>query len=328
MNQSPKISVIVPIYKAEKYLNRCIDSLLAQTFSDFELLLIDDGSPDRSGDICEVYAEQDNRVRVFHKENSGVSSARQCGLDNALGEYVIHADPDDWVELDMLESLYSKACEEGADMVMCDFFINYLNRQVYCTQTPSSLDSVSVLRGLFRDIHGSCWNKLVRRKTILKYGVRFNIELSFCEDLNFNASILKNDIKISYLPKAFYHYDQYINSASLVRCNYSDEKFQSDVRLYHIMETLLYDTNVLQDCQSNMAYLVVSRGFYANIYTSKEFKERYQGYAHHILRRSGLHVYYKILYYLSCNGLYRSMQYIHNCILKCKRLFSGNIAVL
>lgn len=121
----PKISIIVPVYKAEKYLNRCVDSILAQTFTDFELLLIDDGSPDKSGEICDEYARKDSRVRVIHKENGGVSSARQRGLDESIGEYTIHADPDDWVEPTMLEELYNKANKEDADMVICDFFYEY-----------------------------------------------------------------------------------------------------------------------------------------------------------------------------------------------------------
>ena len=108
MDKQPAVSVIVPVYKAENYLCHCVDSLLAQTFPDFEILLIDDGSPDHSGDICDEYARKDSRVRVFHKENEGVSSTRQCGIDNAKGEYTIHADPDDWVEPDMLEELYKK----------------------------------------------------------------------------------------------------------------------------------------------------------------------------------------------------------------------------
>ncbi len=106
MDKQPAVSVIVPVYKAENYLCHCVDSLLAQTFPDFEILLIDDGSPDHSGDICDEYARKDSRVRVFHKENEGVSSTRQCGIDNAKGEYTIHADPDDWVEPDMLDELY------------------------------------------------------------------------------------------------------------------------------------------------------------------------------------------------------------------------------
>lgn len=104
----PKVSIIVPVYKAEGYLHRCVDSILAQTFTDWELLLIDDGSPDRSGEICDEYAQKDSRVRVIHKENGGVSSARQRGQDEACGEYTIHVDPDDWVEPTMLEELYQK----------------------------------------------------------------------------------------------------------------------------------------------------------------------------------------------------------------------------
>ena len=109
---SPKISIIVPVYKAENYIHRCIKSLLSQTFTDFEILLINDGSPDKSGEICDEYAKSDKRIRVFHKENGGVSSARQCGIDNARGEYTIHVDPDDWVDPRMLEELYLKAVEE------------------------------------------------------------------------------------------------------------------------------------------------------------------------------------------------------------------------
>ena len=94
---NPKISVIIPVYNAEVYLHRCVDSLLSQSFKDFELLLVDDGSVDSSADICDEYANGDERVRVFHKKNGGVSSARNLGLDNARGEWVVFVDADDWI---------------------------------------------------------------------------------------------------------------------------------------------------------------------------------------------------------------------------------------
>lgn len=144
----PQISIIVPVYKAEAYLHRCVDSILAQTFTDFELLLIDDGSPDKSGEICDEYAQKDSRVRVIHKENGGVSSARQRGLDESVGEYTIHADPDDWVEPGMLDELYNKAKEEDADMVICDFFQNKGHCQEYITQKPIEINRKEVLREL------------------------------------------------------------------------------------------------------------------------------------------------------------------------------------
>ena len=100
------ISVIVPVYNTEKYLHRCVDSILAQTFTDFELLLIDDGSTDSSGAICDEYAQKDSRVRVFHKENGGVSSARNLGLDKAKGKWVTFVDSDDWIKESFLNKLY------------------------------------------------------------------------------------------------------------------------------------------------------------------------------------------------------------------------------
>ena len=115
----PKVSVIVPVYKAEKYLHRCVDSILSQTFTDWELLLIDDGSPDRSGEICDEYAKKDTRIRVFHKENGGVSSARNMGLDIAKGKWIVFVDSDDWCEPDYLVDFFFVNVELSAeDMVL------------------------------------------------------------------------------------------------------------------------------------------------------------------------------------------------------------------
>ena len=119
MSLSPKISVIVPVYNVEDYLPRCIDSILAQDYEDFELLLIDDGSTDKGGHICDGYAKHDVRVRVFHKENGGVSSARNLGLDNAVGEFVAFVDSDDYVESAYLSDLVSDMTREfGTDLVI------------------------------------------------------------------------------------------------------------------------------------------------------------------------------------------------------------------
>ena len=214
----PKVSIIVPVYKAEAYLHRCVDSLLAQTFTDFELLLIDDGSPDRSGEICDEYAKNDSRIRVIHKENGGVSSARQRGLDESIGEYTIHADPDDWVEPDMLEELYIKAKEDDADIVICDFFQNNGSYQEYIKQKPIEISRKEVLcELLFQQLHGSCWNKFVRRVCYSRYRICFPHGMCCWEDLYVNVCLLTNDVKISYLPKAFYHYDCAENQNSLVR---------------------------------------------------------------------------------------------------------------
>ena len=222
MNETqPKISVIVPVYKAEDYLHRCVDSLLAQTFRDFEVLLVDDGSPDCSGRICDDYACKDSRIKVFHKGNGGVSSARQYGTDNARGEYVIHADPDDWVEPTMLEELYGKACVEDADMVICDYYVDTHSGTTYSSQRPSQLNSEIVLQELFQQLHGSCCNKLVRRVCYSRFAIGFPLELSYCEDLFVNVCLLSHNLRVAYLDKAFYHYDQIVNGNSLVHKPYA-----------------------------------------------------------------------------------------------------------
>lgn len=236
---NPQISVIVPVYKAEKYLHRCVDSILAQTFTDFEVLLIDDGSPDRSGEICDEYAEKDIRVRVFHKENGGVSSARQCGIDNAHGEYSIHVDSDDWVESNMLQELYNKAKETYADMVICDFYVDTENELVYRTQNVSSITSSVVLKELlFHRLHGSLCNKLIRLACYTENNIKFIKNLNYCEDYLVCVKILMHDIKIAYLDQAFYHYDQIVNNDSITR-TFSVKTLEQQKMFVTNLETLI-----------------------------------------------------------------------------------------
>jgi len=272
MDKQPAVSVIVPVYKAENYLCHCVDSLLAQTFPDFEILLIDDGSPDHSGDICDEYARKDSRVRVFHKENEGVSSTRQCGIDNAKGEYTIHADPDDWVEPDMLEELYKKAKEEDADVVICDFYEDIGDKRKYIRQQPSALDHKTVLRELFQQLHGSCCNKLVKR-ACYNGDVRFVPDLTFCEDLCFNALILRKEIKIGYLPRAFYHYEQNVNAGSLTR-NSSPKQY---VVLMNILEKGL-DTADFQMIRPILVYSWAYKAFLMRLYTDTQFRSLFWKY--------------------------------------------------
>ena len=212
-----KVSIIVPVYQAENYINRCLDSIRAQTFKDFEVILIDDGSQDNSGYICDCYAKKDSRFHVIHKKNEGVSIARQTGLDAAQGEYVIHADPDDWVEPDWIEKLYGKIEEEKADMVICDFERIYADRKVHYVQKPTSFEQMDLLKDLLNEkLWGPCWNKLIRRDCFTKYDVRFNPKMNLWEDLYVTCSLIVHGIKVAYVPLTLYHYDSAINENSIV----------------------------------------------------------------------------------------------------------------
>lgn len=184
MNES-LISVVVPVYNAEHQIRCLLDSLLLQTWSNFEVLLINDGSTDESGVICEEYADKDHRFKVIHKQNEGVSAARQTGIEAASGVYVIHADADDWIESDMLQDLYAKAVSTNADVVFCDYYVESNGNSVYRKQEPPSFSPEMVLRAMFQRLHGSCWNKLVRRLCYSQYGCHFPKGINYCEDLLF-----------------------------------------------------------------------------------------------------------------------------------------------
>lgn len=217
MNYQPVISVIVAVYNAEKYLKRCVDSILAQTFEHFEVLLIDDGSTDASGVICDGYAAQDSRVRVFHNQNQGIGSTRHFGINNACGKYSIHVDSDDWVEPEMLENLYSVATRNDADVVICDYFEDRNKIQLYKKQKPTSLDPRSITYDLLTFLGGVCWNKLIKLDCYSKNGINFIKGLNYGEDLVTIIRLMQCPLKVDYLPKAYYHYDQTSNSASYTK---------------------------------------------------------------------------------------------------------------
>lgn len=205
---NPAISVIVPVYNAEGTLQRCVDSILEQTFVDFELVLIDDGSPDNCKSICADYAAKDTRIKVIHQSNGGVSSARQTGIASAIGKYSIHVDADDWVEPAMLEELYELADKTNSDMVVCDYILELPHKTKYMQQEPQTLTADMLLRlYLSGKFHAALWNKLI--KTECYANVYFPKGINFGEDLYVIGNMLAygNIQNIAYLEKAFYHYD-------------------------------------------------------------------------------------------------------------------------
>lgn len=215
------VSVIIPVYNVEKYLRECIDSVLAQTYTDFELLLIDDGSTDSSGAICDKYAEQDSRVKVFHKPNGGVSSARNLGLDNAKGEYLIFLDADDyWCELTAMEQMYNVAVKNSIDIVRGEYVAVDINGRELCRNKidakkkisqDSVLDSISFLDNV---VQREFFLPLCLIKRDIIGELRFNTKRSFLEDLEFFIQILLQPLKCYYIPVYFYAYRKHALSAS------------------------------------------------------------------------------------------------------------------
>lgn len=182
---NPQISVIVPIYNVEKYIHKCIDSILSQTFTDFELILVDDGSPDKCGDICEQYAIKDDRIKVVHKENGGLSDARNAGMKYVNGIYIVFVDSDDWIESTMIEEMVKLIDEYNADIVQIGFYYAYkdylLYDDRYCCENdkPVVLDNFSLMKELVINerVKNFAWGKLYKTELIkdipFKKGVLF-----------------------------------------------------------------------------------------------------------------------------------------------------------
>ncbi len=211
-----KISVIIPIYNSEKYISKCLDSILSQTYTNWEAILVDDGSPDNCGMICDEYATKDKRFKVIHQKNGGVSVARQTGLNNSIGDYIIHCDPDDWIEPTMLEEMLKCSISNNADMVICDYIIEKDGEIEYSKQNlPEAPDAKEIISKIINEqLHGSLCNKLVRRECC--HSLAFHpTNVYLAEDELFNIRLLAKNIKVTYLPKAFYHYKMdNISSAS------------------------------------------------------------------------------------------------------------------
>ena len=270
----PAISIIVPIYNMAHLMRRCIDSLLAQTFTDYELLLIDDGSKDGSWRVCQEYARKDARISIFHKENGGLSDARNYGLSKAIGKYTIFADPDDWVSPEGLDRLYATAEREQADMTMCDLYREDEYSRHYVSQRPQSLQAVDVLKELFANIQGFTVNKLIRRDVYTRFGISYPKGIYGCEDQYTMAAILLHDIKIAYEPVAFYHY--MYNSASLTR-HYDERTYEMDMHVLEMFRTLLDGNPTQQLAVTYQENAVFTRAFWngRDYYSSAAFQKRF-----------------------------------------------------
>lgn len=305
-----KVSVIVPIYNAEKTLERILNSLMSQTLKDFEVLMINDGSNDSSGIICESYAKKDSRFKAIHKVNGGVSSARQIGIERATGEYIIHADSDDWVEQTMLEELYNEAINKKADIVICDYFVNYKNGQHYVNQKPENLNQQNIQNELFGKLHGSCCNKLVKRKCIEDYNIKFIQDVNYCEDLLFWLEILNYPLKISYLNKAFYHYYYDIDNKSIMG-NYNMSFFNTSCKVVELINNIL--PNEIRDINVRKFKISIKCGAFEHpIFTSKQYYNIYPEVNKYLWSDCKTSLVNKALIFLSYHGFYHLSTWLYS----------------
>ena len=220
-----KLSIIIPVYNTGIYLHKCIKSILSQKMTDFELILIDDGSKDDSGAICDEYAREDSRVKVIHKENEGVSIARNTGISMAEGEYIGFVDSDDWIETDMYQTLCNLAISKECDIVMCDTVTKHDDK-------PDEEDTIIRLSGgnllykkdiypeLLREIAGGACRCIYKNELLKNNSIIFPPNIPFSEDRIFNILAMGHANKIYYTKAPFYN--RYVRKGSAVNRYYND----------------------------------------------------------------------------------------------------------
>lgn len=230
MKSNVLVSVIVPVFNSDKFLSRCIDSVLVQTYPNFEVILIDDGSTDNSGGICDEYVKKDSRVRAIHKQNSGVSATRNVGLEKAKGKYILFVDSDDYIDNIMLEKLVSKAEEKQSDITVCNYYVQngndiHVPEMNYECQYNTNEEIVEKL--IFRFYCGkniglnSLWNKLILRSLFVENGIKFDCNLKRAEDFWFVFECMKKANRIVFINEPYYHYVQ--NPESVMHTIYLDQ---------------------------------------------------------------------------------------------------------
>lgn len=211
------ISVIIPVYNVEKYLSQCIESVINQTYKNFEVILVDDGSIDGSGALCDKYAEKDSRIRVIHKENAGVSAARNDGIDQSSGELIYFLDSDDWIDLCLFEEITKKFNEKKCDAVFFDYAVEYTNKKLYeksltlSDELVTNSSSTEFLTSYMKN--GFMWNAVYKASIIKDNRISFKKNVSLLEDNLFKFTCYPFVKSYAYIKNAYYHYRQLDNSA-------------------------------------------------------------------------------------------------------------------
>mgnify|MGYP002561347008 FL=1 len=208
----PVISVIVPVYNVEKYLEKCVQSVLAQTFKEIEILLIDDDSTDSSGRMCEEWAKKDSRIRVFHIENIGVSNARNQGIKNSNSPYIMFVDSDDWIKKDMVECLLKNIEESKSQAVFCNYITVRDGEETPCEgileyKVYQSDEVAKIISNMFGGgrYYSSIWRGIYKREIIENRNICFQ-NLQFAEDLVFNLEYLLNCSRVKIIKDELYYY--------------------------------------------------------------------------------------------------------------------------
>ena len=244
MDKQPVVSVIVPVYNVEKYLDRCMESLVNQTEENIEIILVDDGSKDSSGSMCDTWAEKDSRVKVVHKQNAGLGYARNSGIEVATGEYIAYVDSDDYIDLVALEKAVARLKETNADVCYFGYVQVWEDRKKYGVPPQKLLYSGDETIEYVKNILGpppestallfggvSAWSGVVRRELLIKHHILFPSEREcLCEDIFYNLTVCMHSHIIAVEPTCLYYYCHNDNNSLTLR--YREDRFEAALRMY------------------------------------------------------------------------------------------------
>ena len=257
-----KISVIVPVFRVEKYINRCINSIIRQEYQNIEIILVDDGSFDNSGKICDEYAKKDERIVVVHQKNRGLSAARNCGIDISKGEYICFIDSDDWISSDYVSTLFGLIVNNDADMAVCSY-IRTEKEDALCNVPEDNIveeySSIEAMEKMYKQgIEGigmtiAC-NKLYRKYLFKE--IRYP-ENRYFEDIGTTYKLLYNSSKVIYIKKAMYYY--FVNNESITRTNTNKKK------MIDIIELLEEELEFYKDKDLTKMYFLCYRRLMENL---------------------------------------------------------------
>lgn len=273
------ISVVVPMYKVEKYVQACIASILNQSFQNFEILLVNDGSPDKCGEIADEYCNRDARIKVIHQRNKGTSSARNAGIDAATGEYIVFIDPDDQISSHYLQQLYNTAQNNNCDAVVCGYREILTNKQVVPGFILNEIRSGKDFVLSSTDVHSKndlcfTWRILFRLDIIRKKQIRFNEKVIVGEDTIFNLEYFLESERMYCIPDALYDYTVN-NPHSIMKTLYKPNLDSSLILQYEIRKQLSEKFGLMDNSfyRGDMAYYYVTsiyRMLVSNLISSSE----------------------------------------------------------
>ena len=278
MNNCPLISIIVPVYNTEKYLSKCLDSILNQSYKNLEIILVDDGSKDGSGDICDKYAAVDSRIKVIHKENEGVSKARNTALEIATGDYIGFVDSDDTINPEMFKILYNNLVNNEVEISICDFKMVYNDREEHLNKENLSMRLSSdkaienILLGKY--FQGHLCNKLFKANVIGE--LRFDEDIYVYEDMLLVIKAILNSKNVFFDSAPLYDY--YMREGSALHATFNHKRYSAHTACVRILDEINHSTVENKDLLSKCVYtaiLICNTVFLQKLYYDKASRKEY-----------------------------------------------------